>query len=111
MQNNLHTKLVTITTNSGAEILSAMRSVKDSLNRLYDVGLTSDYHVRCVCHIINRAVVDASALIKCEVEKLQELLKICRHRIAMRQKFSQLAVMLGETDSHRNLSSMNGETR
>jgi hypothetical protein len=31
--------------------------------------------------------------------------------IAIRQKFSQLAVMLGEIDSHRNLPSMDVETR
>jgi hypothetical protein len=67
---NLQTKLAAITTDSGAEMAPAMRHVKDALNRDYAIGLTSGYHIRCVCHIINRAVVDASALFKSEVEKL-----------------------------------------
>lgn len=54
-----------------------MRNIKDASNLDYAVELTSDCLVRCVCHIINRAMVDASALIESEVKKLRELLKIC----------------------------------
>lgn len=110
-QYNLHTKLVAITTDSGAEMLPAMRSFKDALNRYVAVSLTSDYQFDCVLHNINRAVVDAFALMKSEGKKRLQFLKICRLRIAMRHKFSQLTVMLGETYSHRNLPSINVETR
>lgn len=110
-QYNLHTKLVATTSDSGAEMPPAIRNVKDTLNRDYAVRLTADYHVRCVCDIINRPVVNASALIKYEVEKLREMLKICRDNIATRQKFSQLAVILGETDSNRSLPSINVDTK
>lgn len=55
---------------SRSEMPPALKSVKDNFNQNYAVGLTSDYHVLCVGHIDNRAVVDASALIQSKVEKL-----------------------------------------
>jgi hypothetical protein len=94
---NLHTRVRAITSDSGGEMVPAMKLVQSYLNRDLSASIcyNVDFHMRCVCHVINRAVVDATALIKREVGMLRDLLKMIRGSGIMRQKYSDLSVLLG----------------
>jgi hypothetical protein len=108
---NVSSRVKAITSDSGPEMPGAMRRVRDALNAEFKLYLNEDYHVRCVCHVINRAVVNATAVIKKEVEMLREILNSIRGSTAMRQKFSQLAVVLGISKSRLEVPNLDVETR
>lgn len=110
-QYNLQTKLLAITTAYGAGMLSAMKHIKDTLNREYRASLTSDHHIHCVCRIISHTVIDAAGLNKSEVEQVREFLKIARRSTAMRQKSARLNIMRGEAEKFCEISSLDVETR
>jgi hypothetical protein len=75
----------------------AMRLLSQRLNREFSIELEPDWHIRCVCHIMNRAAVDAERKIKQEIESVRSLLKIVRVSATMRHAFSQIQVRLGRT--------------
>ena len=73
---NIQTRVRAATTDSGGEMPPAMTRLKDKLNSEFNLHLGDDWHVRCACHILNRAVVDAMKAIKKEVEVLREFTKV-----------------------------------
>jgi hypothetical protein len=77
-------------------MIPAMKLVREYLchDLGMNVGIVGDFHIRCVCHVINRTVVDATEIIKDEIAKLRSLLKMIRGSGIMRQKFSDLSVVL-----------------
>ena len=94
---NLATRIRATTTDSGGEMPSSMRHVAAKLNEEFNVKLESDWHVRCVCHIINRAVKDCEAIVKPVVEKIRSLLKMIRVSGALRTAFRDVQVLLGKS--------------
>lgn len=75
---NLITSVRAVTTESSAEVLPAMRAVAAKLSEEFDAKLKSEWHVRRVRHITNRAVKYCEALFKASVEKIRSLLKTFR---------------------------------
>lgn len=73
----------------------AMRHVAAKLNEEFDAKLESDWHIRCVCHIINRAVKDYETIVKPVVEKIQSLLKMIRVSAVLCVAFREIQVLLG----------------
>jgi hypothetical protein len=55
----LQTRIRAITTDSESEMRPAMRLLGNHLNMEFDLGLTESFHIRCICHIMNRAAIDA----------------------------------------------------
>ncbi|BBN01618.1 hypothetical protein Mp_2g08860 [Marchantia polymorpha subsp. ruderalis] len=92
---NLATRVRAVTTNSGGEMPPAMRHVAAKLNEEFDAKLESDWHVRCVCHIINRAVKDCETIVKLVVEKIRSLLKMICVSAVLRVAFREIQVLLG----------------
>lgn len=54
-----------------------------------------EWHVRCVCSIINRGVSDANSVMTTEIEKLHSLLTVIRMKAAMRLEGASIQVRLG----------------
>jgi hypothetical protein len=46
-----------VTTDSGSEMPPAIRQVREYLNEQFCQDLGNDFHIRCGCHIIDRAVI------------------------------------------------------
>ncbi|OAE33137.1 hypothetical protein AXG93_4773s1100 [Marchantia polymorpha subsp. ruderalis] len=88
-------RITAVTTNSGGEMPPAMRHVAAKLNEEFDAKLESDWHVRCVCHIINRAVKDCETIVKLVVEKIRSLLKMICVSAVLRVAFREIQVLLG----------------
>lgn len=107
---NLATRVRAITTDSGGEMPPAMRHVAAKLNEEFDAKLESDWHVRCVCHIINRAVKDCEIIVKPVVEKIRSLLKMIRVSAVLRVAFREIQVLLGRRNIV-DVSSLDVETR
>lgn len=85
---NVATKIKTITSDSGSEMSPATGILRRTLNDEYGRHFDDEaFHIRGVCHIINRAVVDATSLIRKEVDMLPQLLKVVRGSIAIRVIF------------------------
>lgn len=91
----LQNKLISITSDSGSEMAPAINNVKQKLIETYKANIPNEFHIRCVCHIINRSVVDATKFISIEVEKLRTLLKIIRNTSKLRNEFKKLSISLG----------------
>lgn len=58
---------------------------------------SNDFHILCVCHITNRSVLDASNLVKKEVDMLRVIVKTIRSSELLRNTYSELIVVLGRT--------------
>jgi hypothetical protein len=91
---NLHTKIRSVTSDSGGEMPPAMRHVAKKLNDDFLCRLGEEWHIRCVCHIMNRAVNDCQAMFKEEVSKLRAMLKTVRGCVPMRLEFKNVQVRL-----------------
>jgi hypothetical protein len=63
---NIHTRVRAITSDSGGEMVPAIKLVQSYLNsdQATNICSNADFHMRCVFHVMNRAVVDSTALIK-----------------------------------------------
>jgi hypothetical protein len=61
---NINTRIRAITSDSGSEMAPAMNRLRDQLNKEFNLRLTESFHIRCVCHVMNRAAVDAERVIK-----------------------------------------------
>lgn len=85
-----------MTTDSGAEVPQATRHVAAKLNEEFDAKLESDWPVRRVCHIINRAAKVSEALVKPTVEKIRSFLKTIRVSAALHVAFRKIQVPLGK---------------
>jgi hypothetical protein len=73
---DLQTRIRAITTDSASEMRPAMRLLCNHLNMEFDLGLTESFHIRCICHILNRAAIDADCVKEAEVSMVRELLKL-----------------------------------
>jgi hypothetical protein len=83
------------TTDSGSEMPQAIQQVRQYLNEQFSLDFGSDFHVRCGCHIIDRAVKASSVHVKAQLQKLRDLLKVKRLGNTMRQKVKNSQVRLG----------------
>ena len=92
----IHTKVKAIATDSGSEMRPAMNHVRKELNSTYGMSLDEDWHLRCVCHIMNRGVSDCEALMQKQLSLLRTLLKTVRSSTAMRQDFKNIQVRFGK---------------
>jgi hypothetical protein len=76
------------------------------------MDLEEDWHIRCVCHIMNRAVTDCAKLITKEVSKVRTTLKVVRNCARMRLEFKKIQVRLGIADAKIvDVPSLDVETR
>jgi hypothetical protein len=78
----------------------AMKHVRITLKEDYDLDLKGDWHIRCVCHIMNKAVTDCSKILTKEVSKLRTMLKVVRNCTPMRLEFKKIQVRFGSPDSN-----------
>lgn len=93
---NVATKIKAIRSDSGGVMPPAMKIVRLTLNDEYGLHFDDNaFQIRCVCHIINRAVIDVTLLIREEVDMLRQLLKAFCGSVAIRVKFSDLTVLQG----------------
>ncbi|BBN10420.1 hypothetical protein Mp_5g03430 [Marchantia polymorpha subsp. ruderalis] len=72
---NVHTKIKDATTNNVSEMIPAFQHLRDELKNKFAVNLDYGWHLRCVCHIMHRVVIDSEAIFKPKVEKLRAMLK------------------------------------
>lgn len=91
----LSTKVRAITTDSGSEMPPAMKVVMERLNDDFDTKLSEDWHIRCACHIMDRAVIDCEALVKKETAMVRDLLKTIRNSTPLRVAWKQIQIRLG----------------
>lgn len=68
-------KVTAITSDNGSEMITAIEHVWQELVTKYNRYIPDQWDIRCVCHIIHRAVTDALEPLKSEVGDLRELLK------------------------------------
>ncbi|BBN03751.1 hypothetical protein Mp_2g26060 [Marchantia polymorpha subsp. ruderalis] len=108
---NMWSKIKAITSDSGGEMPLAMVIVRENLNDQYSLRLEDGFHIRCICHVINRVVCDATHFIKKEVQMLRQILKAVRGSVAIRVKFSELAVVLGVSKGRVEVLGLDMETR
>ena len=72
----------------------AMSQLRQNLsNKRHHVS--HNWHVRCVRHVMNRAVKDAEDIFASQVMKLRELLKLIRSTSEFRDQFKPLQIALG----------------
>jgi hypothetical protein len=84
-----------VTTDNGGEMPNAMKELSLLLNEQHPAAVRECWHIRCVCHIMNRAVKDAEACIKTKADKLSSLLKKVRRSNVMKKKFKDVQIILG----------------
>ncbi|PTQ26406.1 hypothetical protein MARPO_1944s0001, partial [Marchantia polymorpha] len=108
---NMWSKIKAITSDSGGEMPPAMVIVRENLNDQYSLRLEDGFHIRCICHVINRVVCDATHFIKKEVQMLRQILKAVRGSVAISVKFSELAVVLGVSKGRVEVPGLDMETR
>jgi hypothetical protein len=94
---HLMSRIRAITNDSRSEMAPAMKRVRDFLNNENQLYLEEDWHVRCIWHIINRAIIDATDLMTEEIANLRQLLKLARNTVVVRELFGELSVTLGIT--------------
>ncbi|PTQ43663.1 hypothetical protein MARPO_0023s0007, partial [Marchantia polymorpha] len=108
---NIWSKIKAITSDSGGEMPPAMVIVIENLNDQYSPRLEDGFHIRCIYHVINRAVCDATHFIKKEVQMLRQILKAVCGSVAIRVKFSELAIVLGVSKCRVEVPGLDMETR
>ena len=107
---SLETRVRSITTDSGSEMAPAMEQVRLWLNDDRSMGLEASWHVRCICHIINRCVVDAQNTVQSEVTKIRSMLKAIRISSARRKKYGDIQILLGY-QTKKEVPNLDVETR
>ncbi|PTQ29221.1 hypothetical protein MARPO_0146s0037 [Marchantia polymorpha] len=63
---NMWSKIKATTSDSDGEMPLAMVIVRENLNDQYSLRLEDGFHIRCICHVINRVICDATHFIKKE---------------------------------------------
>ena len=92
---NLTERLATVTTDNGREMPPAVRKVREVLNRVRSNPLNQEWHIRCVCHILDLAVKASIVEMSGILSNLRSLLKGFRASQAMRSKFKILQQQQG----------------
>jgi hypothetical protein len=84
-----------VTTDSGSEMPPAIQQVREYLNEQFCQDLGNDFHIRCGCHITDRAVKDSAVYMRAQLQQLRDLLKGIRLSSTIPQKFKNTQVRLG----------------
>jgi hypothetical protein len=66
---NLYQRLMGVTTDNGAEMPNAMRRLWEMLNENNIDRVQEHWHIRCISHVINRAVTVAEVCVQDAVDK------------------------------------------
>lgn len=110
-QYGIESKIVAITTDSGSEMKPAMDLVKTSITNEGHF-LHSHWHIRCVCHIINRAIQESEKAFSNQVAKIRELIKKIRLSPGLRECFKPMQAALGcNQDQVCDVPGLDVETR
>lgn len=83
-------KVFVMTTDNASEMITAMTDLKRILNIEYSAGITYDWHIRCVCHVMNLGVHDALNYLKELLTNLRQLLKCIRYSERNVLKFKEI---------------------
>lgn len=94
---NLINKIKSITTDNGPEMPGAIEYLRSKINSNGVTELNKDWHVRCICHIINLSVKDAIKSISSNIDKLRNLIKSIRYSIGLRAEFKRIQLVFGST--------------
>jgi hypothetical protein len=88
-------KVFAVTTDNASEMVSSMKELKRLLNLQYNSDITYEWHLRCICHVLNLGVQDAMKMLSSTVEKLRQLLKCVRTSPALSLKFKDIQISRG----------------
>jgi hypothetical protein len=88
----------------------AIAQVREYLNEQFSGDLGTDFHTRCGCHIIDRAVKDSAVHMRAQLQKLRDLLKGIRLSSTIRQKIKNTQVCLGRVHL-RDVPGLDVDTR
>lgn len=86
-------KVADITTDSGEEMAPAMRAVRSSLLE-EACEVSEDWHIPCVCLILNCIIRDSESTFTKKVRRIRELQKLVRARATLREQFRPLQIAL-----------------
>ena len=103
-------KLQAITTDSGSEMPPAVDHVRRELNLIHGLNVSKDWHLRCACHVVHRAVIDSLHPLRDSISTLRSLLKSLRLSLKSREAFRNVQVRLGFTNL-REVPNLDVETR
>jgi hypothetical protein len=103
-------KVMAITSDNASEMVAAIRELRKLLNLEYNADIEYDFHLRCICHVLNLGVQDALKLLKEVTAKLRQLLKVIRSSPASIAKFKNLQISL-ENETIYEVPSLDVETR
>lgn len=87
----LLSKVEAISTDSGSEMDPAMVRLR---NNEQGSSIRQDWHIRCICLIMNRAVKDCEEVFAPQVSKLSELLKRIRATTKLREQFKYSKLLM-----------------
>lgn len=82
-------------TDSGSEMMPAMRHVQRNLNEENVVKLKLHRHIRYVCHIQNRALKGCETILKTVIDKIQTGLRNIRISVPLREAFREIQMLSG----------------
>ena len=88
----------------------AVDHVRKELNRKWDMNISKDWHTRCACHVVNRAVIDALVPLRKSNAGFRSMLKCIRMSQDLRNAFRTAQVRLGRP-SVRDIPNIDIETR
>ena len=71
-----------------------MERVLWALNEKYQLNLGENWHIRCICHFMNRSVLDAEKVVKNSIESIRSMLKYLCVSASMRQEFARIQIRL-----------------
>jgi hypothetical protein len=103
-------KIMGITSDNASEMIAAIRELRKVLNLEYNADIFYDFHLRCICHVLNLGIQDAMKALKLEIGDLRELLKLIRSSPRLIIKFKDLQKSLGNTIIYE-VPSLDVETR
>jgi len=89
-------RVTSITSDNGSEMIAAIEHVRQELNTKYNRSIPDQWHIRCICHIIHRAVTDALEPLKSGLCELRELLKGIRFAKKNRELFKEAQILLNK---------------
>lgn len=94
-------KLFAFTSDNASEMISAMKKIKEILNLEFDADLYYNWHIRCICHIMNLSVQDALKLLNEVFAILREILKWIRFSGRLREKFREIQISKGRKEIYQ----------
>lgn len=74
----------------------AIEGVRKSLNENYGLSIRKDWHLRCACHIVHRAVIDADKPLQPAISQLRSILKSIPLNQLYRELFRTAQMSIGK---------------